>query len=422
MARTLFTDVKIFDGTGAAPFAGEVLVQGNRIEEVAKGKARIARDGAEVIEGGGATLMPGMTEGHGHISYTDLADLREIRDLPPEDHMLKTLCNAQLLLDSGFTSIHSGGSAKPRLEVALRDAIEAGEVRGPRLKAASQPIISTGNLGDSRRTHLGDQAVFYVADGADEVRRGCRLMLREGVDSIKLNISGENFVNVGSEALAYSDGELAAAAEIAHENGIELMCHARAHKSVKMALKHGFRSIFHADFADEEALDMLEAKKDEVFLAPAVGFIYVMTHEYAEWGVTREFVEKAQLPRILEHSCRTYAEVRKRGIRAVPGGDYGINCCPQGRNARDLELFVKLYGFTPAEALKAATQWGGEMMGMGDELGLIKPGYLADLLCIDGDPTKDIAIMQDRDRILAIMKDGAFHKTPPPPAREAQAA
>ena len=422
MSDTLFTSVKIFDGTGSRPFAGEVLVRGNRIRKVAKGKTRLPRDGASVIDGGGATLMPGMTEGHGHISYTDLGDLREIRDLPPEDHMLKTMCNAQLLLDCGFTSIYSGGSAKPRLEVALRDAIEAGEVIGPRLKAASQPIISTGNLGDSRRTHLGEQPVFYVADGADEVRRGCRLMIREGVDSIKLNVSGENFVNVGSEALAYNDAELAAAAEIAHENGIELMGHCRAAKSVKMALKHGFRAIFHADFADTEALDMLEAKKDEVFLAPAVGFVYVMTHEYEEWGATREFVEQAQLGRILEYSCRTYAEVRKRGIRALPGGDYGINCCPQGKNARDLELFVKLYGYTPAEVLKAATKWGGEIMGRGDELGMIKPGYLADLLCIDGDPTKDIAIMQDRDKILAIMKDGSFHKAPPPPARQAQAA
>jgi imidazolonepropionase-like amidohydrolase len=189
-----------------------------------------------------------------------------------------------------------------------------------------------------------------------------------------------------------------------------------------MSLKHGFRAIFHADFADTEALDMLEAKKDEVFLAPAVGFIYVMTHEYDEWGVSREFVEQAQLGRILEYSCRTYAEARKRGIRVLPGGDYGINCCPQGRNARDLELFVKLYGYTPAEVLMAATKWGGEIMKMGDELGMIKPGYLADLLCVDGDPTKDIAIMQERDKILAIMKDGSFHKAPPPPARQAEAA
>jgi imidazolonepropionase-like amidohydrolase len=105
-------------------------------------------------------------------------------------------------------------------------------------------------------------------------------------------------------------------------------------------------------------------------------------------------------------------ELMRRGVRVLPGGDYGFPHTPIGRNARDLAFFVEDFGFTPAEALMAATKWGGEIMGMGDELGLVKEGYLADLLLVDGDPTADITIMQDKDRLKMIMKDGAYHKAP----------
>jgi imidazolonepropionase-like amidohydrolase len=102
--------------------------------------------------------------------------------------------------------------------------------------------------------------------------------------------------------------------------------------------------------------------------------------------------------------------MRKRGIRVLPGGDYGFAWNPIGANARDFEHFVNLFGYTPAETLMAATKYGGEIMGMGEELGLVKEGYLADLIMIDGDPVKDVTLFQDRDNILMIMKDGAYHK------------
>ena len=104
-----------------------------------------------------------------------------------------------------------------------------------------------------------------------------------------------------------------------------------------------------------------------------------------------------------------YPKMRKRGIRVLPGGDYGFPYNPIGRNARDLQLFVDLFGYTPIEALVAATKLGGELMGQGDLIGLLKPGYLADLLVVDGDPTIDVRILQERERLLMIMKDGKFH-------------
>ena len=423
MAGTLFTNVKIFDGSGAEPFAGEVLVQGNRIETVTGGRAGIAREGAEVVECGGATLMPGLTEGHGHISYPNFSTLDDVSDLPPEDHALMTAENAALLLDCGFTSVFSAGALRARMDLAVRDAIEAGRMRGPRIRASSPAFVSSGGLGDNRKLHADRDPVVLLVDGPDEMRRVARVMVREGVDSIKVNVSGDPGMRTGADMLAYSEAEVAAVAEVALYHGLNLTCHARGAESVKVAARLGFNAIFHCDFADAEALDMLEARKDSVFLAPAIGHTYTLAYEAAEWGTTPAYADKVLgLPRMLEHSVRSHVEAVKRGVRVVPGGDYGVTWNPMGTNARDLEHFVNLLEFTPAEALMAATKWGGELMGMGDELGLIKPGYLADLLCIDGDPTKDITLMQDRDKILAIMKDGAFHKAPPPGARRARAA
>ena len=117
---------------------------------------------------------------------------------------------------------------------------------------------------------------------------------------------------------------------------------------------------------------------------------------------------------VVELTRKLVPELRKRGIRILPGGDYGFPFNPNGRNARDLEHFVALYGYTPAEALSAATMLGGQLMGMGDELGLVRPGWLADLLLVDGDPTQDVRILQDRNNLSMIMKGGRLHKAPEP--------
>ena len=195
MKPQLFTNVGIFDGTGGDIYPGEVLVEGNRIKKVARGKKKqIARDGCDVVDGGGGTLMPGLTEAHAHITYNNFVRLKELGEIPPEEHVLITMENAKLLLDCGFTSLYSAASAKPRTEIVVRNAINAGRIPGPRFKAASPEIVSTGGLGDERQMHMHHQGIEIIADGADQVRSAVRMMIREGVDSIKINISGDNFV------------------------------------------------------------------------------------------------------------------------------------------------------------------------------------------------------------------------------------
>jgi imidazolonepropionase-like amidohydrolase len=415
MDRTLIANATIFDGSGAAPFAGDVLVEGQRIAAVKPGGG-LPRSAARVIDGAGATLMPGLVEPHGHVSYPDAATNAEFTRLPPEEHVLVTMGNARTMLDCGYTSVLSGASAKPRLDIVIRNEIAAGRIPGPRYLANGPEITVTGGLGDENALHLPhvETPTFaWVADGPDEVRRACRLLVREGVDLLKLNLSGDTGPrNSRSERAVMTDAEVAAAMEIARASGVRVCAHARSAESVKMCVRHGIGIIYHANFADDEALDLLEANRDWCFVVPALGLTHRACYAAAEWGFTPEKARERGLLHELEVSVDTMGQMRKRGIRVLPGGDYGFAWNPHGTYARDLLLFVDLLGFTPAETLVAATRLGGEIMGRGDELGQIKAGYLADLLLVDGDPLADIERLQRADALLAIMKDGCLHKAP----------
>jgi imidazolonepropionase-like amidohydrolase len=412
MASRLFTNVMIFDASGRAPFPGEVLIQGNRIKKVAEGAQQIARSEAgEVIDGQGMTLMPGMTEGHCHLSFIGVAVPAELGETPPEEHTLGTMHNARLLLDHGFTSVYAAASAKPRLDVVIRNEVNAGRIPGPRIRAASPEITVTAGLGDERKLHLHRESFALIADGVDEIRRICRMCIREGVDNLKINISGDEFVShCKAEMTVMMDDEIATAVTIAHDFGKQIACHARAANSVKRAVKHGVDVIYHCDFADEEALDLLESVKDKIFVGPAVGLLHNTLYEAEAYGMTREVCESMGFYRKMEATKASYREMRRRGIRVVPGGDYGFAWTPQGTNARDLEHFVKLFGYTPTEALLSATKIGGELMALGDELGQVKEGYLADLLLVRGNPVQDVALLQHQHNLAMIMKDGALHK------------
>ncbi|MCG8691565.1 MAG: amidohydrolase family protein [Minwuiales bacterium] len=413
MAPTVFTNVQIIDGSGDEPFAGEVLVQGNRIKEIAKGGGRVSHDGAEVIDGGGATLMPGLVESHAHISFANTSDLESLGAIPPEEHTLLTMRHAKLLLDQGFTSANSAAAAKPRLDVVIRNAINAGEIPGPRMLAATPELTVTGGLGDVRLAHMHRDTFAIVCDGPDEFRRVAREMCREGVDTLKINPSGDEFVPYArAHQTVMNEAEVAAVCEVAKSRGKRVATHARSAESVKMALRQGCEIIYHATLCDEEAKDMLEAAKDDIFVSPTLGITHTTLNEAGDWGITTEMATEMGLKRELEVAVGVMIDLKKRGVRVLPGGDYGFAWNPVGNNARDLEHFVNYLEFTPMEAIVAATKLGGEIMMMGGELGMVKEGYLADLLLVAGNPARNVAILQDRDNLLAIMKDGAFHKRP----------
>jgi imidazolonepropionase-like amidohydrolase len=321
---------------------------------------------------------------------------------------------AKRYLDAGWTSCLGAATAKPRLDVVLRNAINAGEFPGPRYLAASQEITTLGGLGDGTLPHLPFHELSFgaVVNGPEEMRRTARMFMKYGVDTLKINLSGEYICGIPAEATPFSDEEIAMLVREAKINGKRVAAHARSSESVKQSVRHGIEIIFHASFADDEALDMLEANKDKHFVAPGLAWLINTSYHASEWGITPEVAKGMGYHRELEVAVETLKKMHKRGIRILPGGDYGFAWVPHGTNAKDLEYFVKYLGFSPMEALLSATKYGGAIMMKQNELGQIKEGYLADLLLVDGDPLSNISVLQDASRLLAIMKDGAFHKAP----------
>ncbi|GLV75954.1 metal-dependent hydrolase family protein [Streptomyces hygroscopicus] len=401
----LLTNVRVFDSSGSEPYAGEVLITGERIAEVRRGSGDLPRDGVRVVDGRGQFLMSGLCDAHTHFSWTNSADLPGLGTLGVEEHTLLSARSAITYLNCGYTMCVGAASAKPRLDVVIRDAINDGLLAGPRYLANCQEIAVTGGA-------LVD-GITAFADGPEEMRKRVRTNVALGADLVKLSMSGEEITgNQHAEDNYFSDEEVLAATTEAHRRGLRVCTHARSAESVKMSLRNNVDIIYHASFVDEEGLDMLEARKDEVFVAPGLNWLVATLKDAAAFGYPPEAAEAAGYRRELECAIAGLREMRRRGIRVLPGGDYGFAWTPHGTYARDLQHFVELLGYTPMETLLAATRLGGEIMRMPDELGQIKPGFYADLILVDGDPLKDITVLQNRDKIVGIMKGGVFHKDP----------
>jgi imidazolonepropionase-like amidohydrolase len=405
----LFVNARVFDGSGALPYVGDVLIEGNRIAAIARaGEIPLPRDAAMVIDCAGATLMPGLTEAHAHLSWPSSVE-RFVpgMSLPAEDLLLNTARNARVLLDHGFTSAYSGGALGKTLEMTLKAHIDSGSMPGPRLVPSS-----VEREPPSESAYMEGGKVADHGRGPDAIRAFIKECASIGAKSVKFLLSGESALKPGASLeLMYNEEEVRAAGEQARESGVWLTGHAHAAGAVKMGVRHGFRVLYHCTYADAEAISLLTERKDQLFVAPSIGIVQATLDAKPPPHVDMTHM-KADAATVLEHQKQLMPELKRRGVRLLPGGDYGFPFNPNGRNARDIELFVRHFGYTTIEALVAATKLGGEIMGMGDELGQIKAGYLADLLLVKGDPTQSSEILQERSNLIAIMKDGKFHKAP----------
>ncbi|WP_372809646.1 amidohydrolase family protein [Litorivivens sp.] len=412
MSKTLIRGAKIWDATGAKAFAGDMLIDGDRIQKIAK-EGSLPTDGCDLIDAKGMFLMPGMTEGHGHLSFDNVTATESLITPPPEEHTLLTARVAERLLDQGFTSVWGASEAKLRLGVAVRNEIDAGNLKGPRIRAGSLEISVTGGMGDESKAHdPRPGGPSHIIDGPEEMRKAVRLACRAGCDNIKLDVSGDPFYpNTPAHSTPMTYDEVKMAVDTAHAYGRKVNAHVRSIGGAQICLKAGVDVLFHCEFSDEETLDLFEEHKERVYVAPTVSLFHTLLYE-AEPYMSANIAKAMGIDRLLEASAITHNALRQRGIKHVIGGDYGFAWSPNGTNARDVGFFVQYFGYTAEEALICATANGGAMMTMGSEekLGLLKEGYLADMVLVNGDPLSDPAVLVPADNLKLIIKGGAVHK------------
>jgi imidazolonepropionase-like amidohydrolase len=412
MSKTILAGARIWDGSGSQPFEGDVLVEGHSIRAVSRVPAHIAVSGCQVIDAKGMTLMPGLVEGHGHLSFESVTSIDDLILPPPEEQTLLTARVAKVMLEHGFTSVWGASEAKLRLGVAIRNEIDAGRLPGPRVRAGSIEISVTGAMGDEARIHDPRTGPAIIVDGPEAIRKAVRLCCREGCDNIKLDVSGDPFYpGAPGHSTPMALDEVQVAVQVAHSFGRRVNAHTRSIEGTQHCVKAGVDVLYHVEYSDTQTLDMLEEARDRLFVAPSISLFHTMLHEATPW-ITPETAKSMGIPGMIEASIKTHTELRKRGIRHLIGGDYGFAWSKNGTNARDLQFFVDYYGYTPAEALRCATQNGGQLMMLdrSDKLGEVREGFLADLLIVNGDPLRDLSVLTQADRLVMIMKNGEIYK------------
>ncbi|KAB8259712.1 hypothetical protein BDV32DRAFT_123970 [Aspergillus pseudonomiae] len=404
-SKVLITDVQIIEATGKSPYRGDVLIVGERFAHVGEvpGKTDLLKTpSVRVFYGNGRTLIPGLGDAHTHLSWNG-GDLGRLGELGIEEHTLLTARSARCYLDSGYTMCFGAASAKKRLDVVVRDAINMGDIPGPRYLANSQEI--------ARRDGDLVPGITAYADGPEEMRKVVREHAELGVDQVKLSMSGESITEIrDAQDCYFSDEETKACVDEAHKHGIRLCAHARARGSVRQCIDHGVEVIYHASYIDEESMDLLEQKKTQHVVAPGLNWLVATLYEANAFGYATATAEKVGYKKELEAAIQGLREMHRRGIVVLPGGDYGFAWTPHGTYARDLEHFTKLLGFTAHEAIIAATYGVAKLFMRSHEMGQIKAGNYADCVVVDGDPLKDITVLQDHSKLDIIMINGRVHK------------
>ncbi|MCJ1358174.1 MAG: hypothetical protein MMC33_008172 [Icmadophila ericetorum] len=404
-SRILFLNVNILDSTGKDPYLGDALIEGQRFSHVGNvpNKAELEKDSkVRVFHGRGRTLMSGLGDAHSHFTWNG-GDLDRLGDLGIEEHVLLTARSAHCFLDSGYTMCYGAASAKERLDVVIRDSINAGDIPGPRYLANGKEM--------ARRDGELVAGITAYADGPDEMREVIRHHVNLGVDNIKLSMSGEEITEIRSAQDCYfTDEETQACVDEAHKLGRRLCAHARARDSVKMCVRHGVDVIYHASYIDDEGMDMLEKAKTKHVVAPAINWLIATLNDAGAFGFPQAKAEQVGYKKELLAAIRGLREMHRRGIVVLPGGDYGFAWTPHGTYARDLEHFTFLLGFTTHEAIIAATAGVAKLFMRPHELGKILPGFYADCVLVDGNPLEDIKILQDHDKLNIILINGRVHK------------
>src|SRR5262245_19540359 len=406
----------LIDGSGRPPVANQALViERDRIRSVGPLPAGLdLRDDrqVEVIDATGRFVMPGLIDAHTHLSYGYPVIVGEGRGrgpTRPELGVLKAARSAQRVLRSGVTSLSVPGGTW-FTDVGVRDAIKLGVMEGPRVYCAGRMIITYGSIEDDEPSWVGtpDHGIGVLCNTADEMVTEVRRQCKHGVNFVKMADSRSGDVQTLARA------EIGAVVEEAHRRNARVAIHSRGSASTRAAAEAGVDWIIHADLATEADLDVVA--RAGMPIVPTMTFLAMVVEANGRYGQDAIQMDVGRMKRHLDRLIRVVEQARSRGIRILAGTDTGNNFfMPFGEyHAKELEIFVSYCGFTPLEAIVTATHGNAFAMGLPDELGLLAPGKLADVIVLDRDPLADIRVLQGGRHLVWVIKDGKVVSTGAP--------
>jgi imidazolonepropionase-like amidohydrolase len=406
MPRLVLRDATVLDADGARPRT-TLVTEERRITTVRTGTVEMGPED-RVVDLGGRTVMPGMVSSHFHATYNELGSKTAPFGLeePPALQAVRAARHLELLLRSGFTGAVSAG-APFAIDASMKAAIAEGLFAGPRLMAGSRDVSTTGHAGDKSFPwywDVGARGAIHRSDGPDEFRRAVREEIKQGAEIIKMFVTGGHGTVAPAELTEMSRAELSAGIEAAHERGALVRGHIANRAALTMALDAGIDVVDHGDGLDEAAIErMVELG---TYLVPSQLF----PARFAELMDGGGLGFTADMAADIERALTILPTANAAGVRLLCGDDYGAIGLPHGRYADELEFYVKEAGIPALDVIRWATRNGFELMGRAHELGSVREGYVADLLVVDGDPLRDIGVLQDQTRILGVMKGGTLIK------------
>ncbi len=378
---------------------GEILVEGEHIVEVGSSVKHPA--GAEVIDLGDRTLLPGLIDAHVHLFlHPGAEDLQTVQESVPQRTIMATLAARDDLM-AGFTAERDMGTeGAGSADTAVRNAINDGQIPGPRLRISGNAINILGGhedaIGYNPEQHVLPNATY--ANNADELVTVIRQQFKEGADFIKIYETGSDSIRGGrlSTPYQYTEAQLEAAVKEAARIGQHVAVHATGEPGTLFAAQAGVASIDHADQLSDETIRIMKEK--QIFAVPT----FTIFEYFANHAVTPQ--QGAKMQEMLDVKAQEFKKQVAAGVPMAAGSDVGP--FPHGTQAREFVLMVK-YGMSPLAVLQADLINGAKLLGWDGQIGALEPGYLADVVAVPGDPLQDIGALQN---VSFVMKSGVIYK------------
>ena len=407
MAQVLFKNFRMLDPERDALADGQsLLVEGDTIREVSERPIKAPQ--AAAIDCGGRTLMPGLIDSHVHVTLSEVF-IRQLENIPLTLMTARAMVAMRAMLERGFTTVRDTGGA----DWGLKAAAEQGLIDGPRLFIAGRALGPTGGHADGRRrTDPGSSCqccnalsfTMGIADGESNVRKAVREEMRQGCDHVKLMLSG----GVASpydplDSMQFSLGEVQAAVEEAHAFGRYVCAHAYTPQAIARAAQAGVRTIEHGNLIDDASARLM-AEKGMLLIANLVAY-YAMRERAAEFGMPPEMLAKNDL--VIDGGLRSLEICKRAGVPVA----YGTDLLGPLQVEQSREFVLRSQVLSPLEIIRSATLVGARVLRQEGRLGCLRPGALADLLVIEGNPLQNLGLFEKAEQsLLAIMKGGRFHR------------